>query len=83
MSIQLITEGKLIRAVESSEPIPEGTVLRLFTEDELQRLHPERTDLLNAQMPAFIRCDEEEDVTDLFEVVPASYNTKWKRLRHL
>jgi hypothetical protein len=68
MSIQLIKEGNLIRVVESSEPIPEGTVLRLFTEDELQRLQSERTDLLNVQMPAFIRGDEEEDVADLFEV---------------
>ncbi len=68
MSIELIKEGNLIRVVQSSEPVPEGMVLRLFTEDELQKLQSERAALLNAQMPAFIRGDEDEDVTDLFEL---------------
>jgi hypothetical protein len=68
MSIHLVKEGNTIRVLESSEPIPEGTILRLFTEDELNRLQSERTALRDAQMPAFIRGDENEDASDLFEI---------------
>jgi hypothetical protein len=66
MSIKVIKEGNVLKVVESSEPIPEGTQLRLFTEDELQSLHQEHLTHLNLQMPSFIRGDEDEDARDLF-----------------
>jgi hypothetical protein len=37
MSIEVIKEGNVLRVVDSSEPIPEGRHLRLFTADEIQQ----------------------------------------------
>lgn len=66
MSIHVIKEGNVLRLVESSEPIPEGAHLHLFTEEELLALDRERIAMLNLQMPSFIRGDEDESAEELF-----------------
>ena len=66
MSIHVIKEGNVLRLVESSEPIPEGTHLHLFTEEELLALDRERIAMLNLQMPSFIRGDEDESAEEVF-----------------
>ncbi len=37
MSIEVVKEGNLLRVVQSSEPIPEGEHLFLFTAGEIQQ----------------------------------------------
>ena len=68
MSIEVINEGGLLRVVRSSEPIPDGCVVRLHTEDEIVRFQAGCRTVMDVQMPAFIRGDEEEDASDLFEI---------------
>lgn len=66
MSVTVIKEGNTLRLVKSSEPIPDGTELVLFTEKELRALETERKGWLHAQMPSFIRGDEDESAEELF-----------------
>lgn len=66
MSIEVIKEGNVLRVLNCSENIPEGLHLRLFTESELTKLENERRQMLDLQMPSFIRGDEEEDASELF-----------------
>ena len=70
MSVTVVKEGNTLRLVESSEPIPDGTRLVLFTEKELLALEAERKGWLDVQMPAFIRGDEDESAEDLFDIPP-------------
>ena len=70
MSVTVIKEGNALRLLESSEPIPEGQRLIVFTEDELRSLEAERRTWLDLQMPSFIRGDEDESAEDLFEIPP-------------
>jgi len=66
MSIEVIKEGNVLRVLDCSEDIPEGSHLRLFTESEFKKLENERREMLNLQMPSFIRGDEDEDARELF-----------------
>jgi hypothetical protein len=66
MSIEVIKEGNVLRVVESSEPIPEGAHLRLYTEEQLLALDRERYAMLDLQMPSFIRGNEDESAEELF-----------------
>jgi hypothetical protein len=66
MSVTIIKEGNTLRLIESSEPIPDGTKLVLFTEQELLELDKERRSWLALQMPSFIRGDEDERAEELF-----------------
>ena len=66
MSVTVIKEGNTLRLIDSSEPIPEGARLVLFTEEELRTLEAERKAWLDLQMPSFIRGDEDESAEDLF-----------------
>lgn len=66
MSVTVIKEGNTLRLVESSELIPDGTTLVLFTEKELRALEAERKGWLDVQMPSFIRGDEDEAAEELF-----------------
>jgi hypothetical protein len=66
MSIEVIKEGNVLRVLDCSENIPEGLHLRLFTESELVNLENEHREILDLQMPSFIRGDEDEDASELF-----------------
>jgi len=66
MSIEVVKEGNVLRVLDCSENIPEGLRLRLFTESELAKLENERRQMLDLQMPSFIRGDEDEDASELF-----------------
>ena len=68
MSVTLLKQNGILKLLDSSEDIPEGAVIRLFTSDELERLHAEDRAWLDAQMPSFIRGDEEETAEDLFDI---------------
>lgn len=61
MSITVIKEGNSLRVLGASEQIPEGTQLTLFTEQELASVEERRGAWLAAQMPSFIRGDEDEE----------------------
>ena len=67
MSIEVIKEGNVLRVLDCSENIPEVLHLRLFTESELVNLENERREILHLQMPSFIRGDEDEDASKLFQ----------------
>ena len=71
MSIEVIKQGNLLRIVDSSADIPDGTRLRLFTEEELLHHHTQRCATVDLQMPSFIRGDEDECAEDLFEIQKA------------
>jgi hypothetical protein len=66
MSIEVVKEGNVLRVLDCSEAIPDGSHLRLFTESELIKLENERRQMLDLQMPSFIRGDEDEDASELF-----------------
>ena len=66
MSIEVVKEGNVLRVLDCSENIPDGSHLRLFTESELTKLENERRQMLDIQMPSFIRGDEDEDASELF-----------------
>jgi hypothetical protein len=66
MSIEVVKEGNILRVLDCSENIPEGLHLRLFTESEFIKLENERREMLDLQMPSFIRGDEDEDASELF-----------------
>jgi len=66
MSIEVIAEGNLLRVIESSEPLVDGSHLRLFTEAELLALQAQRRSEVDLQMSSFIRGDEDEDGKELF-----------------
>ena len=50
--------------LDCSENIPKAWHLRLLTESELTQLENERLQMLDIQMPSFIRGDEDEDARD-------------------
>ena len=66
MRIEVIAEGNLLRVIQSSEPLIEGSHLHLFTETELTALQAQRRSALDLQMNSFIRGDENEDGKELF-----------------
>lgn len=66
MSIEVIKEGNVLRVLDCSEEIPEGLHLKLFTELEWIKLEKKRQEMLDLQMPSFIRGDEDEDGSELF-----------------
>ncbi|MDX6767776.1 MAG: hypothetical protein SFU85_13415 [Candidatus Methylacidiphilales bacterium] len=68
MSITVVKEGGVLRVIDSSEPIPEGAHLELYTENELLSISLERKAMLDLQMPSFIRGDEDESAEELFEI---------------
>lgn len=60
MSIRVIKEGNLLRVVESSEPIPDGARLTLYTASELADLAGQPSAWEAAQMEtAFGEGDED------------------------
>jgi hypothetical protein len=66
MFIEVVKEGDVLRVLDCSENIPEGIRLRLYTAAEMIREEKERLEMLNLQMPSFIRGDEDEDAGELF-----------------
>jgi hypothetical protein len=68
MSITVERDGAQLRIVEMEGELPPGKTIRLFTEDELNRLAAQRKAMQDLQMPSFIRGDEDESAEDLFEI---------------
>lgn len=66
MSITIIKEGNTLKLIDSSDLIPEGTHLVLYTADELWRRETERHNWLDVQMPSFLRGDADEPAEELF-----------------
>jgi hypothetical protein len=66
MSITIKRTGSAVQVLEGAQTLPEGTVVELFTGEELQALNQQRRAELDIQMPSFIRGDEDEDAEDLF-----------------
>jgi len=60
MSIEVVKEGNLLRVVESSEPIPEGARLTLYTASELVGLAKQPTAWEAAQMESAFQGGEED-----------------------
>lgn len=48
--------------------LPEGEEVELFTKGEISALQQERLHWLQLQMPSFLRDDESEDATELFDL---------------
>ena len=70
MSITIKRTGKAVQVLEGADTLPEGMPVQLFTGEELQGLELERRDILDLQMPSFIRGDEDEDAEELFYLHP-------------
>ena len=70
MSITIKRTGAAVHVLEGAHTLPEGTPVQLFTGKELQGLELERRDMLDLQMPSFIRGDEDEDAEELFYLQP-------------
>lgn len=66
MIITIVKEGSSLRVVEQEAQLPDSKPIRFFSEDELPRLIAEQRAILDAQMPAFLRGDEDESAEDLF-----------------
>ncbi|MEB3242562.1 MAG: hypothetical protein VKO44_02905 [Cyanobacteriota bacterium] len=66
MSITIKRMGTTFQVLEGADSLPEGTPVQLYTGDELQRLGAEHSAMLTAQMPSFLRGDEDEDAGELF-----------------
>ena len=66
MNVTVIKEGDVLRVIHSSETIPDGARLVLFSEEALRTLNADRESWVNTQMPSFIRGDEDESAEDLF-----------------
>ena len=66
MSITIKRTGKAVQVMEGADTLPEGMPVQLFTGEELQ----ERRDMLDLQMPSFIRGDEDEVAEELFSLHP-------------
>ena len=66
MSITIKRTGTDVHVLEGAHTLPEGKPVQLFTGKELQGLELERRDMLDLQMPSFIRGDEDEDAGELF-----------------
>ncbi|NJK92345.1 MAG: hypothetical protein HC904_11205 [Blastochloris sp.] len=66
MSITLERDASGVKIIEIDGYFPTGRPVKLYTEDELNRLAAERKAMLDLQMPSFIRGDEDEDARDLF-----------------
>lgn len=60
MSIAVIKEGNILRVVESSEPIPDGTKLTLYTATELSALEKIPLAWEAAQLESAFHEDEED-----------------------
>ena len=70
MSITIKRTGTAVHVLEGSHTLPEGTPVQLITGNELHNLQLERRDMLDLQMPSFIRDDEDEDAGELFFLHP-------------
>jgi hypothetical protein len=69
MSIEVIKEGNILRVVESSEPILDGTKLTLYTAAELNALAKGPTAWEAAQLESAFQEDEEDWGTSLDSMV--------------
>jgi hypothetical protein len=68
MSLTIKRIGMELQVLSGAETLPEGEEVVLFTAGELSSLQRERLELLNLQMPSFLRGDEDDDAADLFEL---------------
>jgi len=66
MSITVLKKGNTLQVLEASDAVPDGTKLTLYTAEELTSANEERRQWLAAQMPAFVRGDENEAAEELF-----------------
>jgi hypothetical protein len=66
MSITIKRIGAEVQVLEGAHTLPEGMPVQLYTPDELQSLKQERCAMLLAQMPSFIRGDEDEEAVEIF-----------------
>lgn len=60
MSINVIKEGNLLRVIDSSEPIPDGAKLTLYTSAELVDLAKQPTAWESAQLESAFQEDAED-----------------------
>ncbi len=67
MSLTIKRIGSGLEVLAGLETLPEGETLELFTAGELSTLQRERMEWLQLQMPSFLRGDEDEDATVLFD----------------
>ena len=68
MSLTIKRIGTELEVLAGLETLPEGETLELFTARELLTLQRERLEWLQVQMPSFLRGDEEEDASVLFDL---------------
>jgi hypothetical protein len=66
MSITVLKKGNTLQVLQASDAVPDGTKLTLYTAEELTSANEERRQWLEAQMPAFVRGDENEAAEELF-----------------
>jgi hypothetical protein len=66
MSITVIKKGDTLQVLQASDLVPDGTTLTLYTAEEIPSAAEARRQWLAAQMPAFVRGDENEAAEDLF-----------------
>jgi hypothetical protein len=66
MSVTVVKEGGTLKVLQASDVVPDGTKLTLYTVEELSSIGEERRQWLNAQMPSFVRGDENETAEELF-----------------
>ena len=68
MSLTIKRIGTELEVLAGLETLPEGETLELFTARELSTLQRERLEWMQVQMPSFLRGDEEEDASILFDL---------------
>ena len=71
MSITIKRTGTAVHVLEGAHTLPEGTLVQLFTGEELKQLDQERRTMLDLQMPSFIRGDEDEDAGEIYYLPPS------------
>ena len=65
MSLNIKLLGVTVNVLNGSATLPEGEEVELSTADEFSDLKLERRELINMEMPSFIRGDEDENVEKL------------------
>lgn len=68
MSLTIQRFGADLRVLAGAETLPEGELVELFTAEEISALQRQRLEMLQLQMPSFVRGDEDEDASILFEL---------------
>ncbi|MFZ4777077.1 MAG: hypothetical protein ACOYM3_17035 [Terrimicrobiaceae bacterium] len=72
MNITVIKEGEILRIIKSSEPIPDGTKLKLYTAAEINALAKRPTTWETAQLESAFQEGEEDWGTSLDSITEES-----------